>query len=131
MDDMELRLDEEKNIAYIRLSGLLSEKAILNAFDVAVSSKKYKKGMGRLWDFRDANLSSLDYSTIESMSRYPMKFPAGICDVKVAFVTSRPLEYGLARMFEAFSWEGKTKISVFYKIDEAEIWLMEKEGKLR
>ena len=81
--------------------------------------------MGMLWDFRDADLSLLDYSTIENMARYPMNFPAGICDVKVAFVTSRPLEYGLARMFEAFSWEGKTQIAVFYNIDKAETWLME------
>jgi hypothetical protein len=58
--DMKLRIDEKKNIAYIKLSGLLSQEDILGAFDLTVSDKRYKKGMGRLWDFRNADLSSLD-----------------------------------------------------------------------
>lgn len=122
---MELRIDVAKNIAYIKLSGLLSTKEILNAFDLAVSSDQYREGMGRLWDFQDADLSSLDTNTIIEMAKYSTKFPAGISDVKVAFVTSRPLEYGLTRMFEAFSTEAKTKINIFKKIDEAEKWMME------
>lgn len=75
---MKLRIDEENNIAYIKLSGLLSKKVILSAFDVTVSDKKYRKGMGRLWDFRDANLSSLDSETITMMAQYSLKFPPGI-----------------------------------------------------
>ena len=31
---MDLHIDEEKNIAYIKLSGQLSKKAILSAFDL-------------------------------------------------------------------------------------------------
>jgi hypothetical protein len=33
---MDLRIDEEKNIAYIKLSGLLSKKVILSAFDLTL-----------------------------------------------------------------------------------------------
>lgn len=42
---MDLRLDEEKNIAYIRLSGLLNERVILDAFDAAVADEHYRPGM--------------------------------------------------------------------------------------
>jgi len=80
--------------------------------------------MGRLWDFRDADLSTLDYSTINDMAQYSLKFPPGINDVKVAFVTSRNVEYGLSRMFELSS-ESKTPIAVFRTMDEAEKWMME------
>ena len=121
---MDLRIDEEKNIAYIRLSGTLSEKKILDAFDVTVSDKRYKNGMGRLWDFRDADLSSLKSDTVIEMAQYSMRFPPGINDVKVAFVTSRDFEYGLARMFEISS-KGQTLIHVFRNMDEAEHWMME------
>ena len=76
--DMDLRIDEEKNIAYIKLSGLLSKKVILSAFDLTVSDKRYKNGMGRLWDFRDAELSSLDSETITEMAQYSLRFPQGI-----------------------------------------------------
>ena len=122
--DMDLRIDEEKNIAYIKLSGLLSKKVILSAFDLTVSDKRYKKGMGRLWDFRDADLSSLYSETITKMAQYSLRFPPGINDVKVAFVTSRNLEYGLSRMFEIMS-KATTPIFVFRAMDEAEKWMME------
>jgi hypothetical protein len=121
---MDLRINEEKNIAYIRLSGPLNKKVILSAFDLTVSDKKYKKGMGRLWDFRDADLSFLDHETIVEMARYSLRFPPGINDVKVAFVTSRDLEYGLSRIFEMSS-QAKTPIRVFRAMDEAEKWMIE------
>lgn len=121
---MDLRIDEIKNIAYIRIEGLASSKGILDAFDIAVSNEKYKKGMGRLWDFRDADLSSLNAETIMDMAQYSKKFPPGINDVKVAFVTESELEYGLSRMFEMSS-EAKTPIRVFRTIDEAEKWMMQ------
>jgi hypothetical protein len=122
--DMDLRIDEEKNIAYIKLSGLLSKKVILSAFDLTVSDKRYKNGMGRLWDFRDADLSSLDTKTITEMAQYSLRFPPGINDVKVAFVTLRDLEYGLTRMFEISS-KAMTPIQVFREMEEAEKWMME------
>jgi len=121
---MELRIDQEKNIAYIKLSNLLSKEIILNSFDLTVSDKRYKKGMGRLWDFRDADLSSLDSETITAMAQYSLRFPPGVDDVKVAFVTSTDLEYGLSRMFEMTS-KAKTPIRVFRAMDQAEKWMME------
>ena len=122
---MDLRVDQTKNIAYIRLSGLLSKEIILEAFDTAVSDQRYRKGMGRLWDFRNADLSLLDSSTIEEMAKYSMNFPPGINNVKVAFVAQRELEYGLSRMFEAYSRDGKTSVAVFFTLEEAEDWLSE------
>jgi hypothetical protein len=121
--DMDLRIDEEKNMAYIKLSGLLSKKIILSAFDLTVSDRRYKNGMGRLWDFRDADLSSLEAETITEMAQYSLRFPPGINDVKVAFVTDRDVEYGLTRMFEISS-EAMTPIQVFRAMDEAEKWMM-------
>ena len=122
-EDMDLRIDEKRDIAYIKLSGLLSKKVILNALDFTVSDKRYKKGMGRLWDLRDADSSSLDSVIITEMAQYSLKFPPGINDVKVAFVTSRDIEYGLSRMFEMSS-KAKTPIRVFRAMDEAEKWMM-------
>ena len=123
---MELKVDKTKNIAHIKLTGSLDSKEILDAFDTVVADKKYKKGMGRLWDFREADLSSLTTDTVKQMAQYSLKFPQGINDVKVAFVTSRPLEYGLSRMFEMAS-RAKTPIGVFKTMDEALKWMMERE----
>jgi len=121
---MNLCIDKEKNIAYIKLSGQLSQKEILSAFDLAVADNRYREGMGRLWDFRDADLSSLKSETVLEMAQYSLNFPSGINDVKVAFLVSRDFEYGLSRMFELSS-NSKTPINVFRTMDEAEKWMRE------
>ena len=125
---MELKIDKIKNIAHIKLTGSLSSKEILDAFETVVANNKYKKGMGRLWDFREADLSSLTTDTVKQMAQYSLKFPPGINDVRVAFVTSRPLEYGLSRMFEMAS-RAKTPISVFETMDEAQKWMTKPEDE--
>jgi hypothetical protein len=58
------------------------------------------------------------------MAQYSLRFPPGINDVKVAFVTDKDLEYGLSRMFEMTS-KASTPIRVFRVMDEAEKWMME------
>jgi hypothetical protein len=123
---MELKIDNRKNIAHITLRGSLNREEILKAFDDVVADKKYKKGMGRLWDFREADLSLLTTDTVKQMAQYSLNFPPGINDVKVAFVTSRPLEYGLSRMFEMTS-RAKTPIRVFDSIDDAQKWMTNPE----
>ena len=64
----------------------------------------------------------LDSETITEMAQYSLQFPPGVNDVKVAFVTSREIEYGLARMFEMSS-RASTPIGVFRSITEAEEWM--------
>ena len=120
---MTLQFDDENNIACIRITGRLSRDIILRAFDAAVEDPRYRPGMGRLWDFREADLSSLDSTTIAEMAKYSLKFPPGINDVKVAFVAGRDLEFGLSRMFEAYSFDAKTSVAVFASMEEAEAWM--------
>ena len=119
-----ITIDEEKNIAHIQLSGRLNKEIILRAFDSSVADKRYKKGMSRLWDFRYADLSAMSHETIAEMAQYSLRFPPGIRDVKVAFLTSTDLEYGLSRMFELVSI-AETPIHVFRSLEEAENWLMD------
>lgn len=127
---MDLRIDETKNIAYIKITGKVRSKDILDAFDLAVSSEKYKKGMGRLWDFTEIDLSSLESNVIPSMAQYSLNFPAGIRDVKVAFVVRVSLEYGFTRMFQTYSdMYAKSQVMVFDTVEKAEEWMMEDKDK--
>ena len=119
---MDLRFDEKKNIAYVKFTGSPSSQEILDAFDAVVASEQYKKGMARLWDFTEADLSGIDSDTIREMAQCSLSFPSGINDVKVAFVAARTTEFGLSRMFQMSS-HAKTPIEVFKTIDEAEKWI--------
>ena len=120
---MELKIDKRKNIAYIKISGLLNAPEILEAFDKTIKDINYQKGMGRLWDFVDADLSLLDAEMVESIARYSTQYPDGIDNVKVAFVTNKPADYQIARMFETFSINANTEIAIFQSLEDAERWI--------
>lgn len=120
---MSVRYDEQKNIAYIKMTGVPTRESVLATLEATVSDERYQDGMGRLWDFTEADLSGFDSATIQEMAKYSLKFPPGIGDVKVAFVAHSKLEFGLARMFGAFSDVAKTTVSAFYSMEEAEAWL--------
>ena len=120
---MELKYDNDKNICSIKLTGLLTRDIILHAFDASVSHVNHKSGMGRLWDFTEADLSLLTSDTIQAMAQYSRKFPKGINDVKVAIAVKRDLEYGLSKIFQAFSSQAKTNIEIFRSLEEAEEWV--------
>ena len=121
---MELQFDEIRNVASIKLEGQLDKETILGALEACVADDRYRPGMARLWDFFDADLSTLNSDTVREMAQYSLKFPPGVGDVKVAFVTDRKLEFGLARMFEMSS-RAATPIRVFQKMDEAVDWMTE------
>ena len=120
---MELKVNSDKNYCTIKLTGLLTRDMILHAFDASVSHIHHISGMGRLWDFTEADLSLLNSNTIQAMAHYSLKFPKGINDVKVAFAVTRDLEYGLTKIFEAFSAKAKTNIEIFRSLEEAQEWV--------
>ncbi len=62
---MDFLFDSETNTVSIRLVGSLDRETILGALDACVSDDRYRSGMGRLWDFREADLSSLDLAVAQ------------------------------------------------------------------
>ncbi len=118
-----IQIDDKKNVAVITMTGRIDKNLILKAFDETVRNQRYRPGMSRLWDFRKSDLSLLESSSIIAMVDYTTQFPAGISDVKVAFLVARKLEYGLARMFEAFSEDANTSVRSFYSMEEALDWV--------
>ena len=119
---MDLRIDAEKDIAYIKLSGKVDKIRLLDAFELTVSDQRYKKGMGRIWDVRDANPSNLPPNTLMEIAQYPISFPPGINDVKVAIVTDKDFEFELAQMVQMSSFRTK-EVAVFRSMDDAEKWV--------
>ncbi len=124
---MNIKWYKEKNFVHIRLTGPVDREMLLNAFDQAISGDQHEPGMGRLWDFRDVDLSGLKSDTIRGLTKYTQKHPAGINDVKVAFLTESDLEYGLTNMFK-FASEAATSIRLFRSFEDAESWLLPDEG---
>lgn len=115
-----LRIDPDSGIAIGTCSGTLRlEDAKAGA--AAVWSSPEWNGHAVVWDMREARLDVSTADLRESarfvLERQPAKPPP-----KVAFVTGTELDFGLARMFEAFREDPATEVRVFRDLDEALAW---------
>ncbi len=121
---MNIKFAENDKYVQIKLSGRITAVEILNAFDTTVYHNNYKPGMGRVWDFREADLSDLSAGIIYELAHYSLGFSAGINDVKVSYVVSRSNEYNVMRMLQTFSQGTKTQTMVYYNIANAIKWVL-------
>ena len=74
-----------------------------------------------LWDLRDARVG-LDAPEVREIAQFVLQNQPTAPPPRVAFVTDRDVDFGLARMFEGFRENPATTVRVFRNFDEALSW---------
>ncbi len=118
-----IEIDEAKGIAYVKVYGCIYESDIRQAFHSVISSSDYKKGMHRLWDLSEADLSTIDNASLESLAKMSMDYSPTFDRTKVAVVAPQDLEFGMMRVYERISERKDYIFSPFRALEEAEKWL--------
>ena len=109
----------------ITASGIVKGKDIIEGLGRMLQDPDFKEGMDALGDFRtvhSANSETADIREIVSFVRANQKKRGS--NYRVALVVSRDIDFGLARMFEAYSQELPFDIQIFKDIKDAEQWLI-------
>ena len=115
-----IHIDEASGVAIMSCSGVLQ-------FDQATRSAKELwdasdwPGRAAVWDFRAAQFD-LPSSEIRHLSKFILEHQRKNPPEKVAFVTPRDVDYGMARMFGAFRDDPSTAFRVFRDYEEAVDW---------
>ena len=74
-----------------------------------------------VWDFRDAQLNTSGAEVLE-LAQYINAQQRSPGPMRVAFVTSRDVDYGQVRIFEAYREQPPTEVQVFRDFDAAVNW---------
>jgi len=115
-----MRIEPETGVAIVALSGVLR-------FDDATREAKalWKApewtGRAVVWDFRLAQFD-LSPDDVRNVASFILKSQPTPPPEKVAFVTAREVDYGMARMFGALREDSATDFRVFRDYDEAVAW---------
>ncbi len=78
-------------------------------------------GKSAVWDFRRAQFI-LTSPEIQVLADYVLSNQPAVPPEKIAFVTGRDVDYGLARIFEVFRDDPRTDFRVFRDYEEALRW---------
>lgn len=126
MASLSIRVEPETGVAIATCDGALSQA---EARELVATLWKTPDWPGRaaVWDFREAQFSISSSEVRESVEfirrNEPQPAPA-----RVAFVTGRDADFGMARMFQAFRENSVTRFQVFRDLDEAVAWARRVSG---
>ena len=79
-------------------------------------------GKSAVWDFREAH-ADLSSADIREIAHFVSCYQPAPPPSRVAFVTPRDFDFGLARMFEVFREDPRTELRVFRNYEEAVCWV--------
>jgi hypothetical protein len=115
-----IHIEPETGMAIATCSGVLR---LSDAQEAAAALWKTPGWMGRsaVWDFRQAQFD-ISSSDTRQIAQFILQNQPATPPSRVAFVTQRDVDFGMARMFEVFRQDSGTAFRVFRDYDEAICW---------
>jgi hypothetical protein len=99
--------------------GVLTDEDLRGLYEQIRVDPAFEPSFRQLCDLREVTKITASVETLRSLAQTHIFVPGA----RRAFVVGRAVDFGLARLFQAYSEvEGQT-VEVFRQIDEAEAWL--------
>lgn len=93
-----------------------------------LSDPGWKPGTAALIDFRELRLEHLSFPDVERIVELHVPYLTRIGKSPMAVVVSRPVDFGVVRMWESLAADMFPVHRVFYDIAEARTWLRSKQA---
>ena len=115
-----IQIEPETGLAIATCSGVLR---LTDAQEGVAALWKTPGWLGKsaVWDFREAQFD-VSSSNIREIAQFIFRYQPATPPSRVAWVTPRDVDFGLARMFEVFREDPRTDFRVFRDYDEAVCW---------
>lgn len=115
-----MRFEAEENLVIATCSGSLGMKDAREGA-AAVWENPEWRGKPIVWDFRQAELD-VHGPEVRELAQFILERQPVIPPSRVALVTAREADFGLARMFEVLRQNPATQVRVFRDYEEAVSW---------
>lgn len=118
------RIDPARRLVLTHSWGVLMDQDVRDVYASIRQDPGFEPTFQQLCDLRDVTGISASVDTLRDLARSHI-FAAG---TKRAFVVARDVDYGMARLFQAYVAEGVV-LEVFRDIEKAEAWLGLRTGQ--
>lgn len=115
-----ISVDPESGIAVATARGVLRLEDAQEAASALWATRGWS-GRSAVWDFREAEFDVSSRDTRE-IAEFILRSQPTPPPERIAFVTPRNADFGMARMFEVFREDPKTAFRVFREFEEAMSW---------
>ncbi|MBN2161844.1 MAG: hypothetical protein JXR25_06485 [Pontiellaceae bacterium] len=118
-----IMLDLEKSVAIVQLTGKPSFEDVRCKIEELLNHPDHINGMDELWDFSNADMTSLRENELRMLSFFIGQHTDRIAK-RTALVLGRDVDYGIARMWEVYAGhQAPQERHLFRSLDDAFSWL--------
>ena len=115
----EYELDLTRRLVRTKEWGVLTDEDLRDLYEQIRTDPAFKPTFRQLCDLREVTKITTTAESLRTLAQSRVFTPGS----RRAFVVGRAVDFGLARMFQAYSEvEGQT-VEVFREMDDAEAWL--------
>ena len=108
--------------------GKIGVEQIIDALEKMFDDPGFRKGADVMWDFRQAQIEITDSNEVRKMISYMKKnVDRRGTGYRLALIVARDTDYGIGRMYEAYSEGLYYTVKTFRNESEARSWLKAKE----
>jgi len=122
--DWTIHTDETRGVIVVTLRGHWDAKGILEALQTLWAEQLRTGTLGALWDFRGVRAGGVTTGQLREVATRHMSDRPALPESRAAVVVSGDLEFGMARMTEAFIAEGLVDMQIFRDMTKASDWLI-------
>jgi hypothetical protein len=112
-------IDVARGIVLTKEWGELSDGDLRGLYDNIRDDPKFDPSFSQLCDLRAVTSITTSVETLRSLAQTSLFQPAA----RRAFVVGREVDFGLARLFQAYSEAQGGTVEVFRNMSDAEVWL--------
>lgn len=120
-----IQIEKDSGVAVVTCSGLLRFDDARQAAEELWKAPDWP-GVSAVWDFR-ASQFDVSASDVREIARFILAHQREPPPERMTFVAPRDVDFGLARMFEAFRYDPRTSFCVFRDHYEAIVWARSQE----
>jgi hypothetical protein len=123
---IDIKHDQDRQMLNIIISETFDLDELTSTFEAITNSRDYPPNIRAVWDFRKADISSVNADIINRLVEIRSHFTKR-SNCRSALIVSSDLQYGFSRMFEMLT-DGKIppQLKVFREYEEAVQWILDK-----
>ena len=123
-----VKIDLEKNIAFIDVGGTPTHIEIQASIDALLKHPDHRDGMDEIWDFRTASMTSFNENELRLLADFVKKRLPKLAR-HVAHVIAKDVDYGIGRMWMAYAEmsDAEQERELFHSMEEAVAWVISRK----
>jgi len=126
---IDTKIDLEKGEIVHTISGEFSMDEIIHTVDEFWSTRDFPENINVIWDARNTTLHMLTSVELRQFAERTRALSGKMNKGRTAVVVSRDVDFGLARIFEAYLGKLDREVQIFRDVNNAYLWLHNKKAE--